>query len=138
MYLLSILVKDERGLEIADDDDRVTCSNDKHEKDPKKCSHTFVRVNSTGSWTGNVGNADEQWVQVDLGVTKLVTGMVTQGGENGSYVKKFKIQYSEDGNTWDFVKTDEGTVVVSWVTSGLKDFVTEATCFIFFFHNTSS
>ena len=49
---------------------------------------------------------------MDVGVTKLVTGLVTKGGDDRN-VKKFKIQYSEDGDTWDDVKNTNGTDVVS-------------------------
>ena len=67
----------------------------------------------SASWTWDEGDVGDQWVQIDVGDTKLVTGLVTQGGDDRNVMKKFNIKYSEDGDTWNFVKNANGTEVVS-------------------------
>ncbi|KAF3698572.1 Neuropilin-1a [Channa argus] len=53
-----------------------------------------------------------EWLQVDLGQDKMVTGVVIQGGKNRDknvFMKKFKVGHSLDGKAWTFVKEDNST-----------------------------
>lgn len=45
--------------------------------------------------------ATSSWIQVNLGQTRKVTGIVIQGcPQNDHWVTKFKLQHSMDGATW--------------------------------------
>ncbi|XP_056149933.1 neuropilin-1a-like isoform X2 [Lampris incognitus] len=53
-----------------------------------------------------------EWLQVDLGQDKLVTGVMIQGGkhrERNIFMKRFKVGYSLDGEEWTMVKEDNTT-----------------------------
>lgn len=45
--------------------------------------------------------ATSSWIQVNLGQTRKVTGIVIQGcPQQDHWVTKFKIQHGMDGTTW--------------------------------------
>ncbi|XP_048469115.1 discoidin, CUB and LCCL domain-containing protein 1 isoform X1 [Rhincodon typus] len=51
---------------------------------------------------------EDQWLQIDLGERKNVTGIVTKGSMTNGYnfyVKTYKVSYSRDGKTWRTYKT---------------------------------
>ncbi|KAJ8011899.1 hypothetical protein DPEC_G00063090 [Dallia pectoralis] len=53
-----------------------------------------------------------EWLQVDLGQDKLVTGLIIQGGRNREknvFMKRFKVGYSSNGSDWTFVKENNST-----------------------------
>ena len=92
-------------------DYRITASSEyDHENGPRN-----ARLNHKedwpirGAWTAKT-NDPNQWIQVDLGDLKRVSGVVTQG-RNGQYqrwVTKFFVQYSENGETWNNVTDVNG------------------------------
>lgn len=56
--------------------------------------------------------AGEEWLQVDLGTVKMVSGLITQGArggdggtssENRAFVRKYRLAYSMNGKDWNFV-----------------------------------
>ncbi|XP_027032167.2 neuropilin-2a isoform X3 [Tachysurus fulvidraco] len=56
--------------------------------------------------------AGEEWLQVDLGKAKTVSGLITQGArggdggtssENRAFVRKYRLAYSMNGKDWNFV-----------------------------------
>ncbi|KAJ8010318.1 hypothetical protein DPEC_G00073800 [Dallia pectoralis] len=52
-----------------------------------------------------------EWLQVDLGEDKLVRGLIIQGGkhrENKVFMKKFRLDYSNNGSDWKMVLDDTG------------------------------
>ncbi|KAK3706337.1 hypothetical protein QZH41_006605 [Actinostola sp. cb2023] len=54
-----------------------------------------------GSWSSR-HNRVGQWIQVDLNRVTKVTGIATQGRSNANqWVKKYKLQYSSDGKTFN-------------------------------------
>ena len=66
----------------------------------------------TGAWSVQV-NDENQWIQADLGAQKMVTGVMLQGREDcchqypkfaGQWVTKFKVEYSDDEENWEFVQ----------------------------------
>ncbi|XP_072048961.1 lactadherin-like [Amphiura filiformis] len=72
---------------------------------------------TTGSWSAKYNNVN-QWIQVDLGVSTWVTGVLTQGRAYNvdarffgggdccpQWVTNFKVQYSNDGTNWHYVKS---------------------------------
>uniref|UniRef100_A0A2K6GJY3 Milk fat globule EGF and factor V/VIII domain containing n=1 Tax=Propithecus coquereli TaxID=379532 RepID=A0A2K6GJY3_PROCO len=69
----------------------------------------YARLDNQGkfnAWTAATNNASE-WLQVDLGSQREVTGVITQGARDfGSiqYVASYKVAYSNDGRTWTEVK----------------------------------
>ena len=56
-----------------------------------------------GAWCAKTNDVN-QWIQVDFGEMKLVSGIVMQGRTDyEQWVKKYKVQYSNDGISWQFV-----------------------------------
>ena len=64
--------------------------------------------NMQGAWVAGMGaNQDiNQWIQVDFdGTLTTITGVIIQGRENANqWVTKYKVQYSNDGTNWQYVK----------------------------------
>ena len=57
-----------------------------------------------GGWAA-MDNDHDQWLQVDLQQTTRVTGIATQGRYDfNQWVKSYKLQYSQDGNTFTFYR----------------------------------
>ena len=82
-------------------------------------SVTNARLNrpgSVGQFGGPATSDLNQWVQVDLGISRLVTGIIMQGRDRAvivHFVKKYNVQYSNDGDTWRKVtdrNVDDGVV----------------------------
>ncbi|XP_030623995.1 EGF-like repeat and discoidin I-like domain-containing protein 3 [Chanos chanos] len=78
----------------------------------------FARLNKKGlvnAWTA-AENDRWPWIQVNLQRRMRITGLITQGAKRmGSpeYVKKYKVAFSDDGQTWSMVKvsgTDEDMI----------------------------
>uniref|UniRef100_A0A665XG39 Neuropilin n=1 Tax=Echeneis naucrates TaxID=173247 RepID=A0A665XG39_ECHNA len=65
-------------------------------------------------WTGQQTKQPfrNEWLQVDLGQDKIVSGVVIQGGKHRDknvFMKKFKVGHSLDGEEWTIVKEDNTT-----------------------------
>lgn len=61
-----------------------------------------------GAWLSLMNDAD-QWLQIDVGKVLNVTHIATQGRNTYSpfqYVTKYKVQYSNDGQTFQFYKRE--------------------------------
>uniref|UniRef100_A0A3B5AUT2 Neuropilin n=1 Tax=Stegastes partitus TaxID=144197 RepID=A0A3B5AUT2_9TELE len=76
-------------------------------------------VASRSGWFPNPTQpiAGEEWLQVDLGVPKMVRGIITQGArglegstsaENRAFVRKYKLAHSLTGKDWSYI-TDSKT-----------------------------
>ncbi|XP_032416757.1 EGF-like repeat and discoidin I-like domain-containing protein 3 isoform X2 [Xiphophorus hellerii] len=69
----------------------------------------FARLDKAGktnAWSPAQNNRSE-WIQVDLGNTKQLTGIITQGAKDFGvvqFVSEFKVAYSNDGESWSIVK----------------------------------
>ncbi|CAL8277207.1 unnamed protein product [Lota lota] len=53
-----------------------------------------------------------EWLQVDLGQDKMVSGVLIQGGKHRDrnvFMKRFKVGYSQDGLQWTLVREHNGT-----------------------------
>uniref|UniRef100_A0A3P9JBC1 Neuropilin-1a n=1 Tax=Oryzias latipes TaxID=8090 RepID=A0A3P9JBC1_ORYLA len=53
-----------------------------------------------------------EWIQVDLGQDKMVSGVMIQGGKHRDrnvFMKKFKVGHSLDGDHWTFIKEENTT-----------------------------
>ncbi|XP_067867795.1 discoidin, CUB and LCCL domain-containing protein 1 [Heterodontus francisci] len=68
-----------------------------------------AKVGSKGypwAWAADLPS-EQEWLQIDLGERKNVTGIVTKGSTSNGYnfyVKAYKIFYSKDGKTWRIYK----------------------------------
>lgn len=57
------------------------------------------RLNSAQGWTPS--STQEQWMQMDAGMTQSISGIVTQGRRDANeWVTKFTVKVSADGRTW--------------------------------------
>uniref|UniRef100_A0A8C7XX70 Neuropilin 1 n=1 Tax=Oryzias sinensis TaxID=183150 RepID=A0A8C7XX70_9TELE len=65
-------------------------------------------------WTGQQIKQPfrNEWLQVDLGQDKMVSGVMIQGGKHRDrnvFMKKFKVGHSQDGDHWTFIKEENTT-----------------------------
>lgn len=61
-------------------------------------------VGKAGSWSSRRNDLN-QWLQVDLGGYTTVTRVATQGRNgHGQWVNQYRLQYSDDGMTFQFYK----------------------------------
>uniref|UniRef100_A0A3P9HV78 Neuropilin n=1 Tax=Oryzias latipes TaxID=8090 RepID=A0A3P9HV78_ORYLA len=65
-------------------------------------------------WTGQQIKQPfrNEWLQVDLGQDKMVSGVMIQGGKHRDrnvFMKKFKVGHSLDGDHWTFIKEENTT-----------------------------
>ncbi|XP_052016304.1 lactadherin isoform X2 [Apodemus sylvaticus] len=73
----------------------------------------FGRLDNQGkinAWTAQ-SNSAKEWLQVDLGTEKRVTGIITQGARDFGhiqYVASYKVAHSDDGVQWT-VYEEQGT-----------------------------
>uniref|UniRef100_A0A8C2QWZ8 Milk fat globule EGF and factor V/VIII domain containing n=1 Tax=Capra hircus TaxID=9925 RepID=A0A8C2QWZ8_CAPHI len=72
----------------------------------------YARLDNWGkfnAWTAQTNSASE-WLQIDLGSQKRVTGIITQGARDFGhiqYVAAYRVAYSDDGVTWTEYKDPE-------------------------------
>ncbi|KAM6202410.1 lactadherin [Rhynchocyon petersi] len=72
---------------------------------------SFARLDRQGvfnAWTAKTNNTSE-WLQIDLGSERQLTGIITQGARefgHVQYVASFKVAYSDDGDTWTEYRDD--------------------------------
>lgn len=91
-------------------DSQITASTQRH----ATCGACNARLNlvgcrdKAGAWSAGVCNSD-QWLQVDLGLIREVTGIMTQGRQDANEcVQSYTISYSDDGTT--FTSYQQGKV----------------------------
>uniref|UniRef100_A0A8C5I949 Neuropilin-1a-like n=1 Tax=Gouania willdenowi TaxID=441366 RepID=A0A8C5I949_GOUWI len=65
-------------------------------------------------WTGQQTKQPfrNEWLQVDLGQDKMVSGVLIQGGKHRDrnvFMKRFKVGHSLDGEEWTIVKEENST-----------------------------
>jgi hypothetical protein len=78
-------------------------------------------MNGEASWTAR-GRDQNQWIQIDLGNERVVTGVGTQGRRNADqWVKTYTVSYSSDGQSFDYYKIN-GVVMVSLKTMTSRQF----------------
>ncbi len=72
--------------------------------------HNQSMLDSIGAWSVASGyTIGSEWMQIDLGANKTITGVVTQGRANfsaGQYVTSYKVEYSSDGTNWSWVDNE--------------------------------
>ncbi|KAF6273278.1 milk fat globule EGF and factor V/VIII domain containing [Rhinolophus ferrumequinum] len=74
----------------------------------------YARLDQQGkfnAWTAE-SNSPSEWLQIDLGYQRRVTGIITQGARDFGhiqYVAAYKVAHSNDGTNWTEYK-DQGAV----------------------------
>ncbi|XP_043841524.1 lactadherin isoform X2 [Dromiciops gliroides] len=69
----------------------------------------YARLDKQGkfnAWTAE-SKEDTEWLQIDLGTPKRVTGIITQGARDFGhiqYVSAYKVAYSNDNKSWTIYK----------------------------------
>ncbi|XP_071958874.1 uncharacterized protein [Antedon mediterranea] len=77
-----------------------------------------------GAWCSGDNNAN-QWIQVDFGVLKQISGVITQGrSDRNKYVKTYGVLYSVDGTNFVDITDDNDAVIIF---NGNSDQHTEVT-----------
>ena len=67
----------------------------------------------TGAWSAG-SNDVNQWIQVEIGTLRSVSGIVLQGrSDYAQWVTKYKVQYSNDGITWQYIQDSNNDDKVS-------------------------
>merc|ERR1719456_1238688 len=67
--------------------------------------HARSMLDSPQAWSARNNRAGE-WMQIDLGAVKSVSGVVTQGRKQGQWVTKYNVKYSTNGRKFTSVKGD--------------------------------
>ena len=90
-------------------DHQITASSVKRHKSR---SASNARLNYTGdiynsgAWCPQI--TTNSWIQVNLTVSRLVIGVVTQGRSDvEEWVIRFEMKYSEDGSNWYYIHPDK-------------------------------
>ena len=61
-----------------------------------------ARLKDRYAWRAQDNPTKNEYLQIDLGQTKTVTAVATQGDKNGNaWVKSFEVKYSADNKTWN-------------------------------------
>ncbi|XP_078345359.1 neuropilin-1a-like [Oculina patagonica] len=76
-------------------------------------------IDSSLCWKPSTDNDPNDYLQVDLGRVKVLTGVVTKEAASLVYVESYKIQYSIDGVKWKYYPNFDGTPKVFTGGSGL-------------------
>ena len=66
----------------------------------------------SGGWSAFTNDVN-QWIQVDLSMEFKVAGVIIQGRDywHQQWVTQYKVQYSDDGSTWNPVLSEDQTEV---------------------------
>ena len=65
-----------------------------------------ARLNHDKAWSTQEQDGN-QWIQITFVQKQYVTGIITQG-QNNAWVKTYKVEFTEDGSTWEFVSETVG------------------------------
>ena len=77
------------------------------------------RLNGNTGWcqkTSSITGTD--YLQVDMGLTRSICAVATQGKKNGSYVTSYKLKLSTDGAYWTTYKennVDKVCIIKTWL-----------------------
>lgn len=75
---------------------------------------SYSRLDGTSSgWYPSTNNIGHEWIMVDLGKIRPVTGVVTQGRYNSGYwTKQYQVEHSRNGVNFTDVKKADGSEMV--------------------------
>jgi hypothetical protein len=76
-----------------------------YNNDPVGVGHGAGRLGSYQAWSSSSSRVGE-WMQLDLGESQIVSGVVTQGRHAPAWqwVTSFKVKISDDGSVWQAVE----------------------------------
>ena len=63
-------------------------------------------------WKPLTTSDPDDYLQVDLGRLRVLTGVVTKAASSSKYVESYKLQYSIDGIAWKYYSNFNGTAKV--------------------------
>ncbi|KAI8510186.1 hypothetical protein Bbelb_126140 [Branchiostoma belcheri] len=92
-------------------DDHITASSEKTGYEAWR-----GRLNNGVAWETNTVDTD-QWLQIDLGSQKIITGVQTQGLWGG-HTKSYKLLYSDDGTSWETYGDGQNDTIFDGNTDG--------------------
>ena len=89
-------------------DSQITASSEHHSGN---LDYIYARLNQPaqsgigGAWTAGTQDLN-QWIQVEFESSKWMNGIIIQGRSNtNQWVTEYKVQYSIDGENWQYVMT---------------------------------
>ena len=97
--ILNVECVEPLGLESDKIQDNQITATDEHPH-PDWKAHG-ARLNHNTAWSTHKLDGN-QWIEIQLNQQQYVTGVMTQG-KSTQYVKNYKMSYTEDGNTWEYV-----------------------------------
>ncbi|KAG8186759.1 hypothetical protein JTE90_010656 [Oedothorax gibbosus] len=75
-------------------------------------SPEHARLNSKTSWSAAATEGAPQFIKVDFGALRNISGLVTKGNaDDQSWVTSFQVSYSKDGDKWFPVRNALGEVI---------------------------
>lgn len=81
-----------------------------------------ARLNANKCWKPSTQNDPNDYLQIDLGKVRILTGLATQGFPS-EYVESYRIQYSIDSVKWNDYVDLSGTTKVLWILFQIIKFV---------------
>ena len=85
-------------------DNQITASSYWHQSAQSTNPPRFARLNLSSYWSAASATIG-QWIQVNLGVSRFVSGIILQGSTWADQrVTAYQVQYSLDGSSWLPVK----------------------------------
>jgi len=85
---------------------QITASSQYSENHARNYARLHYKGNK-GAWATAVNDLN-QWIQIDFGIETTVSYVATQGRYNNSqWVTQYKLQYSNDGNSFQVFKQQE-------------------------------
>ncbi|KAI8503383.1 hypothetical protein Bbelb_192040, partial [Branchiostoma belcheri] len=97
-------------------DDNITASSIRGSPSVTDYKPYRARLNGVAGWGSWIAdnNSIGEWLQVDLGEMKRVTGTSTQGRHwrNPNWVTSYKLLYSADGSSWTTYTDGDGSEMV--------------------------
>ena len=73
-----------------------------------------ARLNANKCWKPSTQNDPDDYLQIDLGKVRILTGLATQGFPS-EYVESYTIQYSIDSVKWNDYVDLSFTTKVFWI-----------------------
>ena len=81
----------------------------------------------TGSWSTELADSPDEWIQADFGESYLLSKIITQGRQSTTqqWVTSYNISYSQDGDNWVHIpiiyqgNTDRSTKVINELPSNI-------------------
>lgn len=86
-------------------------------------------LDSLRCWQPSTNSDPNDYLQVDLGRVKVLTGVVTKEATSSVFVESYKIQYSLDGVEWKYYPNFDGTPKVFNIFFAIYRFLSDPQAF---------